>query len=371
MLNNDIARRFVENLSLYTKYNVNVMNHEGIIIASVDSNRIGSFHETAYNMIKMQQGSVEVTDNESFLGVKEGINLLVYDEQKPVGVVGVTGNPDEVRNIAYVIKMALESMLKYEHQQEKLYTTRTAQDRLIYALFNEKNTDREKLESLATSLKINPQKIRIPIILLFGESIKIEILVNSLKGLLTSQDIVHQYNNQRILIYKDLGESRAETLLSWREEIEQWLSEIALYCNYTNAYVGTAQCRLHYYKIGLQHCLWLEDSVTANRKNIYFLDYLEKYIFSQISTSELHGIMNVYDHVFPAEEKNNILRIIGVLQHNNFNLVDASKQLYIHKNTLAFRMNKVKALLNIDPFKNNHDRLFIYCLYLYLKRKER
>lgn len=146
MLNNDIARRFVENLSLYTKYNVNVMNQDGTIIASVDPTRIGSFHETAHNMIKAHQDSMEVTDNESYLGVKKGSNLLVYDDQTPVGVVGVTGDPDEVRNIAYVVKMALESMLKYEHQQESLYTMRTAQDRFAFALFNEKNANREKLE---------------------------------------------------------------------------------------------------------------------------------------------------------------------------------------------------------------------------------
>lgn len=369
MLNNSVARRFIENLSLYTKYNVNVMNHEGIIIASVDSDRIGSFHETAYNMVTLQQGIVEVTDDESYIGVKAGINLLVYDEQKPVGVVGVTGDPDEVRNIAYVIKMALESMLKYEHQQEKLYATRTTQDRFIYALFNEKDTDREKLESLASNLKINTQRIRIPVMLFFDKPTQLEAISDNISSIVTAQDIVHQYNAQRIFIYKDLGDVQAQTLLYWREKTELWLEDLARYCNYSHAYVGTAQYRLHYYKIGLNHCLWLEDSVSNHVRNVFFYDYLEKYIFTLISTSELHGIMNVYDQVLPEDEKSNILRIVGVLQHNNFNLVEASKELYIHKNTLAFRMGKVKSLLNVDPFKRNNDRLFLYSLYLYLKRK--
>lgn len=369
MLNNSVARRFIENLSLYTKYNVNVMNHEGIIIASVDSDRIGSFHETAYNMITHQQGSVEVNDDESYIGVKAGINLLVYDGQIPVGVVGVTGNPNEVRNIAYVIKMALESMLKYEHQQEKLYATRTTHDRFIYALYNEKDTDREKLEQLANNLKIKPQRIRIPVMLFFDKSVQLELIMDSIRSLVTAQDIIHQYNAQRIFIYKDLGDVQPETLLYWRQKTELWLEDMAKCSNYSHAYVGVCQCRLHYYKIGLGHCLWLEDSVSNNRRNIFFYDYLEKYIFTLISTSELHGIMNVYDQVLPEDEKSNILRITGVLQHNNFNLVEASKELYVHKNTLAFRMGKVKSILNIDPFKRNNDRLFLYSLYLYLKRK--
>ncbi len=371
MLNNDIARRFVENLSLYTKYNVNVMNQDGTIIASVDPTRIGSFHETAHNMIKAHQDSMEVTDNDSYLGVKKGSNLLVYDGQTPVGVVGVTGDPDEVRNIAYVVKMALESMLKYEHQQEKLYTMRTAQDRFAFALFNEKNANREKLEALANDLKIKPKKIRVPVMLFFNEPISSATLESQLRTSLTPQDIVYQYNNQHVLIYKDIGDCEASTLTYWRESIEQWLSDISSQCNYANAFIGSAQCRLYYYKIGLEHCLWLEENITSECKSVFFLDYLEQYLFSLISTSELHGIMNVYDHAFDGDDKNGILQIIGVLQQNNFNLVSASKQLYIHKNTLAFRMSKIKALLDIDPFKNSNDRFLIFSLYMYLKRKER
>lgn len=371
MLNNDIARRFVENLSLYTKYNVNVMNQEGIIIASVDADRIGSFHETAYNMIKHRQESVEVTNNESYLGVKKGINLLVYDGQKPVGVVGVTGDPDDVRKIAYVIKMALESMLKYEHQQEKLYTARTAHDRFVYALFNEATPDRDKLEAQAKGLNINPARIRIPVMLLFSEAVQLETLLKQLSWHLTAQDIVYQYNSHRVLICRDLGECNTDTLLTWREETQQWLDAIAPCCKYTSAFVGTAQCRLQYYKKSLSYCLWLEETVTPENRNVYFLDYLESYIFSLISTSELHGIMNVYDHAIPDDEKHNILWIVGVLQQCNFNLVKASRQLFIHKNTLALRVGKIKTLLNIDPFKSNGDRLFLYSLYLYLKRRGR
>lgn len=369
MLNNDIARRFIENLSLYTKYSVNVMNQEGIIIASVDRNRIGSFHETAYNMLKRRLESVEVADDQSFLGVRAGVNLLVYDDQDTVGVVGVTGDPGEVRNIAYVIKMALESMLKYEHQQEKLYTTRTVHDRLMYSLFNERNTDRDILESLAATLKINPKRFRVPILLFFSHPEQVESFAGAFPDHLSAQDILHQYNTQRILVYKDMGPCQADVLPSWREETEQWLEQLMPRCDYNCAYIGMAQCRLQYYKVGLNHCLWLEDNVVSGDRNIFFYDYMEKYIFSLLSTQELHGILNAYDHALDDEEKDNILQIIGVLQENNFNMVQASRQLYIHKNTLAFRMGKIKALFGIDPFKNNNDRLFIYSLYLYLKRK--
>ena len=118
MLNPDLASRFVEQISTYTDYNVNIMNEKGIIIASRDTGRIDSYHETAHKMIKSRQDMIAVTDNESYLGVKNGVNLLVYEGKTPVGVVGVTGVPEKVQEIALIIKMALESMLRYEQHRE-------------------------------------------------------------------------------------------------------------------------------------------------------------------------------------------------------------------------------------------------------------
>lgn len=169
MLELDMANRFVEQISAYTEYNVNIMNERGIIIASRDPSRIGTHHETAYKMLKEDTDIAEVTGNDSYFGVKNGVNLLVYDGKTPVGVVGVTGMPEKVRDIALIIKMAFENMIRYERKREILYSTRTIQESFFNALFIEESPERSKLEELARSLHFSASRIRIPILLAFSE----------------------------------------------------------------------------------------------------------------------------------------------------------------------------------------------------------
>jgi carbohydrate diacid regulator len=40
--------------------------------------------------------------------------------------------------------------------------------------------------------------------------------------------------------------------------------------------------------------------------------------------------------------------------------------LYVHKNTMLYRYNKLKNMLDIDPLRNSSDRAFLILLYLSL-----
>lgn len=366
MLDPDLANRFVERISTCTDYNINIMNESGVIIASRDTGRIGSYHETAHQIIKSGQDMIAVKDSENYLGVKSGVNLLVHDGKRPVGVVGVTGDPEKVQEIALIIKMALESMLRYEQQRENLYSTRTTQERFCASIFIEENPEHEKLEELAVSLQLNPRRIRIPILLSFSEGRKNTF--DHVSAASSRQDIIWTKDSQHILIYKDLGDGSKETLGIWRNEIEDYLRRLAAACHYAHAFVGTMQCRLRYYKQGLSHCCWLERNVLSESRDIFFMDYINRYIPSLLPTDELHNIWNVYDHCLSQETKADIRRIVEPLLKSNYNMVSASQELFIHKNTLAFQMNKLRTLLNIDPFRSGTDRLFLNCLYYYLKR---
>lgn len=116
MIHADFARKFVERIAHYTDYNINIMNEQGIIIASRNPERIGTFHETAYRMIRSNLEISSVSKGDALLGVQNGVNLLVHYGKKPIAVVGVTGEPDKVREIALIIKMSLETMVRYESQ---------------------------------------------------------------------------------------------------------------------------------------------------------------------------------------------------------------------------------------------------------------
>ena len=122
MLENSLAEKLIEQVTKYTSYNVNIMNEQGVIIASRNPERIGKFHEVAWQIVHGTT-DIMVTENDNeYPGVLSGINMIIEIEGKREGVVGVTGNPDEIRPIALIIKMAIETLIKYENQKMQAFS---------------------------------------------------------------------------------------------------------------------------------------------------------------------------------------------------------------------------------------------------------
>ena len=51
MIEIEFAKRFIQRVTQFTDYNINVMDKDGIIIASRDANRVGSYHDVAYQIV--------------------------------------------------------------------------------------------------------------------------------------------------------------------------------------------------------------------------------------------------------------------------------------------------------------------------------
>jgi len=118
MLNQEIAQRFIDRLDRVLDFNINIMDNRGIIIASRDPLRIGTFHEVAREVLVKGLSGLSVSRDEILPpGVRPGINLPVVLDGNPEGVIGVTGDAPELANVAAALKSSLETMLEYERQQ--------------------------------------------------------------------------------------------------------------------------------------------------------------------------------------------------------------------------------------------------------------
>lgn len=370
-LNPELAERFIKQIAQYTKYNINIIGETGYIIASSKNpERVGNFHEVAYQIIRDHLEMLIIDDASDYFGVKNGVNLPLMLEKQVIGVVGVTGEPEKVEEIAFIIKLALETMIAYEEQEYVRLYQKSKYDQMYMALFEEKVVSREKTEILAEQLKFDSRCIRIPIVLTFSEEEKMDHVMSVLKKhYLAEQDMCWQQNNHHVLVYKSLSDKKEKVFSLWKEDMEEWLSVLTGKISYVQAFVGTLQCRLQYYVKGLQHCQWLEKQANKKQKNLFFMDYVGAYIDSLVPEIELHAIYNVYDRYLETDFKNGFVEIMGSMKENNYNLVASSKEMFVHKNTLAFRMNKIKSVFNANPFHSGKERSQLEGFYRYLKKK--
>ncbi|XID90186.1 CdaR family transcriptional regulator [Paenibacillaceae bacterium WGS1546] len=115
MLTQELARTIVEETMKRVKRNVNIFDADGKVLASGDPSRIGSYHEAAMEAANRQQPyAVKPDEARRWKGALPGINLPVEFEGAVVGAVGVTGDPNEMLPYAELVKMTAELMLQQE-----------------------------------------------------------------------------------------------------------------------------------------------------------------------------------------------------------------------------------------------------------------
>lgn len=370
MLENSLAEKLIEQVTKYTSYNVNIMNEQGVIIASRNPERIGKFHEVAWQIVH-GTSDIMVTENDNeYPGVLSGINMVIDIEGKREGVVGVTGNPEEIRPIALIIKMAIETLIKYENQKMQAFRRQTRKDRFMEMLTQKQYRAPQDIQKLASELNYREDLVRIPILCHLQSPLHQNAFLSSIKNSPAhlTQDISFKIEDRYILIFKTLKEEHLFSdykflLADYLKSTLKWMREEGIVCTF---YIGTFQTSFSQYYYAYQHCKWLERHASGEHQAFYFYDFTGEYLMSCIPRQELQQIFNVFAKELPDEFQKNYIEIVGSLIGNNFNIQNAAKQCFMHKNTFTYRYNKIRDILRVDHQRSMSDTWRLISLYLYL-----
>jgi carbohydrate diacid regulator len=117
-LDHALAQDIVDRAMAILPCNVNVMDYLGIIIGSGEAERLYTRHEGA-QLVLANHRVVEIDSHTArqLSGVRAGVNLPLMLDQKLVGVLGITGEPDQVRVYAELVKMTAEMLMEHRRQQ--------------------------------------------------------------------------------------------------------------------------------------------------------------------------------------------------------------------------------------------------------------
>ena len=376
MIDRVFAEKFIERVTRYTDYNVNIMNEKGIIIASRDKERVGLYHEIAYRLIRGTEDTADTTDM-SFPNVLPGINMVIASGGRREGVVGVTGRPDEVRPVALMVKMAFETMLKYERQQEEERIRANKKERFIHLLTEVENSDPETLRSYARDLGYPEDAVRIPILLDLEPSMT-EGALRMLRSspLHSRRDFSLELDSHHVLVFKTVPSETEKCFPEYRRQILEYLEDVTSFLarqeKPVSVYVGSFQDSYPRYYYGYSHCRWLEQNVKPScSEPVFFYDHYGEYQRSVLPVNELQNAFYVYRKHIPEEKLQSFCEIMEALIACNYNFPRAAERMYLHKNTLVYRYNSLKELFQADPLSSGDARVFLESLYAYLTRSLR
>lgn len=380
MLDEQLAKKFIDKIASYTSHNVNIINARGVIVAaSKDLPRIGSFHQVAYQMMEQDTPISSLTQADAYLGVQPGVNMVLTCKGKKMGVVGVTGNPDEVYDIALIIRMSLETMIEYESQYELLQERKNTKLHFINTLlYTDSEEILRELPAQAQALSYDIRRLRLPLLIDCPRDDHREALMEILKHSPEhcAQDIMALTRNGQIILFKSFSLREDELFQGYRGMLEEYLAPLLSYTEEKelgcHVFAGSFQQELQNYHDSFRHCTWLRNHLRKSPPAVaFFYDYVNEYMDSQIPFLELHKVYGVIDNLMPEDFSKNLTETVTALERTNYNLNAGSRELFIHKNTLVFRFNKIKSFFAVNPLQESGHRSFLYYLNYYLKNRKK
>ena len=130
----EIARTIVREISNTIHQNVNLMDESGRIIASTNPARTGTCHVGAQKIISEQLEYLTINTDGEYEGAKLGINMPLYFGGEIVGVLGITGEWDQIKPYIDLIRKTSETLLMNFYLQKREGEIQKEQNQYLYNL---------------------------------------------------------------------------------------------------------------------------------------------------------------------------------------------------------------------------------------------
>lgn len=115
-----IGDQIVRELGQLIQEQIIVTNQQGMIKASTEPERVGSFHEgSLLSMRKKQILHMKQSEVEKLQGVRPGMVFPIIIQNEPIGVIGVTGDPKHISQYGMLVKRLAEMLISdFIHQRD-------------------------------------------------------------------------------------------------------------------------------------------------------------------------------------------------------------------------------------------------------------
>jgi carbohydrate diacid regulator len=349
-LDQSLAQEIVDRTMKIIKRNINVMNDKGVIIGSGDPTRIDTIHEGALRVIENQKEfEIEEHDAKGLQGVKAGINLPINFNNQVVGVIGITGAPEEIRNYGELVKMAAEMIL----QQAVLIDQMQWDERLKEELISQLLHGTENLNSLyferVRRLGINLDIPRLAVIVTAKDRAKV---FKTLRDRLDKEDLLVMHPDYLILLKK----VTSQNVVRIRSELEKWAEAAVKYLGlHSKLSIGNYHPELK--GIADSYREAVETSFVGERidpvKTIYFYDDYKIPVLLTRAKNLGSGeeLQNYYQYLKENDKKGELVETLLVFIEENGDIHTITGKLFIHRNTLRYRLDKITEITGKDPRK--------------------
>lgn len=375
MLNNNfyISEKYLQNILCEMKEIVDqdliFMNVDGIIKASTVTSRIGNVHYGGKKVVETGKDLMIYSDDE-YIGAKKGINMPVRLDETIIGVIGITGNSDEVIKYVKIIKRLTEIFIKSGYAKD-LENSEIKKDRMILEslLFSETNIDENQINRYESLFGIKNKIPRFVIVsTIIGSDSKVvrnidEVFRIFRSTLKNNNTIISLTGNNIVMILESDSKNYCN------EQILKAKSEIKKKINLNMRFgIGDKQTEINRLRISYLKAMdALKWSMAVTKENItYYEDFDIEIILSKMPTAVMEEYVEKIFSNLDTSEIKDMGKIIELYEKHNGSLKLISQELFIHKNTLQYKINKLSEKTGYDM--RNHREFMALRIALILKK---
>ncbi|AQR93584.1 MULTISPECIES: CdaR family transcriptional regulator [Clostridium] len=324
-LSKTIAQKIVLEMMNVIPYNINVMDENGVIIGSGDINRIGNIHEGAKNAINNKHINQVYAEDEK---MKPGVNEPIIFNEEVIGVIGITGHPDEVRRFSKLVRVTAVLLIEQAKIDEEVQNERLNMQKFYHELAHRKTIYDDKFHERAKSYGLDLTK-KCQVILVEGN-----INAHKFKTLCQKYSHYNEINNRMAFfttsnhIYKSLLED-----LKGNNEV----NKISI-----GGMEDIAAISLENAELAMEFGAKIKPaSLFYNYEELKFIIHL-----AHANKMELVSLMSNLDK---AGNKLELIQTIEAYIEENGDISSVANKLNIHRNTLNYRLERINNLTGKNP----------------------
>ena len=341
----EVFYSLVEELNKLVHEDVIITDETGIIVASTEKSRLNQFHEGAFQAIQEKKKMVMTYElSRSLKGVRKGVVLPMMIEGVPIGVLGITGNPKQVEPYALIVQKMSELFIKESIDQ--MTQEEAARNIEIFALdwMNgelDEHTLIEKGEFFNIDIRAYEQ-----VISFYMPSMNNNVTYRELIRLKTLWDdqevaVFLRWGQGRILIIDKGYETSA-----LREKIKYFNKHIKNEFNQEGVF-GVGQ-RGSYQEIVLSYNQAIRACKIAEIQNKMIFDEELRFEMIQYELNEHTKRRFIERTIEPIIKDKVLMKTLYSWLKNDMSIQGTSEDLYIHKNTLYYRIHKIENITNLN-----------------------
>mgnify|MGYP000965595218 CR=1 FL=1 len=341
MLNNKQMQQLVEDAAFNLSIPISLVDINGNVIASSRKDQIQTVDSAV-------QGESEVITKSGFI-VKEGATYYpVFLSNYKLLYIRMEGQGEAVRRYCYLFKALLElyDKMPEQHLTKEQFMHRLLLDQVTPAdipVYLEDFRIERKLERCVYIIMVNDK-----------EDEAYNILAKAFPR--SHKDMVIRMDTKTMVLIKVMEEEEGEAINAddlvqmGRAIAESMLNELSL-----NAIIGVGSIKddimqIKESYIEAQKAIEIGKAFDNGKVGLYVYDklFIEKLLYN----IPPENCREFYNRVFKGEEfdflNEAMIQTVQKLFENSLNLSETARQLYIHRNTLVYRLDKIQKYTGLD-----------------------